>query len=169
MTSVRHIALTPARAKDVPALARLWHAAWHVAHGAHMPPEHLAKRRPNYFEQMMAEDWAYARLCRTRGEVAGFVMAYEGWVDQLFVAPDLRGRGLGRLLLHDAEHRLRAAGVATGRIDVLAANRPARAFYAHHGWQLHGPAPYPPGGDARLRSVVYIKRLNPKGALVTIR
>lgn len=62
----------------------------------------------------------------------------EGYVSSLYVSPRLQGGGVGRLLLAEAERRLREAGAATARLWVFEDNAPSRAFYARRGWRPDG-------------------------------
>lgn len=98
------------------------------------------------------------RACRERrgevlvaeveGEVAGFVcywmMRIENpittltecaYVAELAVLEAFRRRGLGRALLRAAEAAALRQGAATIRIEVLAANAPARDLYAAEGFR----------------------------------
>jgi GNAT superfamily N-acetyltransferase len=61
-----------------------------------------------------------------------------GHVFSLYVHPDTQGLGLGRLLLHAATEKLRAAGYGTATLWVFAGNHGARAFYAAQGWTPDG-------------------------------
>jgi ribosomal protein S18 acetylase RimI-like enzyme len=74
-----------------------------------------------------------------------------GWVGQLAVARDQRGRGLGRALLLESLQRLQAAGATKLGLSVIATNRTALQLYLGVGlridreWQTfvppEGPAP----------------------------
>jgi ribosomal protein S18 acetylase RimI-like enzyme len=59
-------------------------------------------------------------------------------VHSLYVAPWTRGLGIGRTLLTEAGHRLRAAGAAGARLWVFERNEPAAAFYRRLGWAPDG-------------------------------
>jgi ribosomal protein S18 acetylase RimI-like enzyme len=61
-----------------------------------------------------------------------------GHVFSLYVHPDAQGLGLGRMLLHAAGDKLRAAGYRTATLWVFAGNHDARAFYAAQGWTPDG-------------------------------
>lgn len=58
------------------------------------------------------------------------VMVY---VDDLYVAPEARGRGVAGLLLDEARAWARANGATEIRAGVLAANPPGRAFWEGQG------------------------------------
>lgn len=55
------------------------------------------------------------------------------WVDDLYVAPPLRGRGVGRRLLDAARAWGRERGAVELRAGVLAANAGARRFWSREG------------------------------------
>lgn len=80
--------------------------------------------------------------------IVGFVMfrvrsdRYEtdrerGLVENLYVAPDWRGQGVGSELLAAAERRLRERGVEAISLEAMAANEAARRFYRRHGYDPH--------------------------------
>lgn len=54
------------------------------------------------------------------------------------LAPEARGRGLGRALLAEVETRARAAGAPQLYLAVLEANPKGRAFWAREGFQATG-------------------------------
>ncbi len=79
--------------------------------------------------------YGYAQALRTTG-----------YVRQVVVAPEARGRGLGRALLEDVARRLEAAGCTTWRLNVVPDNDPARRLYRglgmvdrHATWVLRFP------------------------------
>lgn len=55
-------------------------------------------------------------------------------VDELFVLPQARGRGLGAQLLATAEAALAARGCVRVQLELGVANAAARAFYARNGY-----------------------------------
>jgi ribosomal-protein-alanine N-acetyltransferase len=65
------------------------------------------------------------------------------------VDPAARGRGLGRILLADAEAQARRAGCRGLRLEVRQDNLAANALYAAAGYQrlTSLPAYYEDGGD----------------------
>ena len=55
------------------------------------------------------------------------------YLQSIAVEPELRGVGLGSLLMNDVEGRARASGSARLSLDVGARNRGARKLYARRG------------------------------------
>src|ERR1700722_268254 len=72
--------------------------------------------------------------------LAGTVMAgydgHRGWGNYLAVDPACQGQGLGRLLMHEAERRLLAAGCPKINLQVRTSNQDAVAFYRHLGYHV---------------------------------
>jgi GNAT superfamily N-acetyltransferase len=88
--------------------------------------------------------WGRRRLDRAvrdaAGEVAGGIIAGTRWkwleVATLWLREDIRGRGLGRALLLDAEEAARAAGCDRAILTTLSFQ--ARGFYERLGYQVIG-------------------------------
>jgi len=61
---------------------------------------------------------------------------HRGWVNYLAVHPDHQRQGLGRLLMDEAERRLRDLGCAKVNLQVRASNETAREFYRQIGYTV---------------------------------
>ena len=72
------------------------------------------------------------------GVVAATAMAgyegHRGWINYLAVAPELQGRGFGRLLMAEAERMLRKAGCPKINVQIRSSNAAALAFYRKLGF-----------------------------------
>jgi ribosomal protein S18 acetylase RimI-like enzyme len=98
--------------------------------------------------------------------MAGFVIVHleggaaerYGYVVTLDVAPELRGIGLGRALLGEAERQVRAAGVGRMGLHVAVDNDAAIRFYEGLGYGCIGVAKrfY---REAGLDGLIYLKEL----------
>ncbi|MFQ2107567.1 GNAT family N-acetyltransferase [Aeromonas rivipollensis] len=70
------------------------------------------------------------------GEIAGFCGVHDGNIEMLFIAPEARGSGVGRLLVAHAIQRQGAR-----RVDVNEQNAQALGFYQHLGFGVMGRSP----------------------------
>ncbi|WP_226012648.1 GNAT family N-acetyltransferase [Halomicrobium salinisoli] len=137
-----------ADAADADAVADLWVAlaADQIAHGSHiLPGENRATIRESVDHHLVADELLVARR---DGVVVGFVMftvengrfeqdADRGIVENIYVTPAHRGRGVGSELLAAAERTLEDRGVDVVALDVMADNEAARRFYRRHGYEPH--------------------------------
>jgi mycothiol synthase len=68
---------------------------------------------------------------------AGFITATVGWIDQVGVAPDARGSGLGAALIGESLARMRADGATEAWLNVNV-NNPASRLYRRLGFEDRG-------------------------------
>ena len=93
---------------------------------------------------LVAEDGA--------GKVAGFALTFlddepEPWLESLHVLRELRGSGVGTLLMRRTAERLIARGYTTMRLGVISGNSAAARFYDRLGGEMIGlePVSWAPG------------------------
>jgi ribosomal protein S18 acetylase RimI-like enzyme len=107
------LALRPATAADVPAIARIWRQGWADGHQGHVPDALVAERTPASFDRRATERTGHSWVAERGGVVAGFVVVVDDEVEQLYVDRRWRGRGVAERLLGHAES-------ATGTVPVPA-------------------------------------------------
>jgi GNAT superfamily N-acetyltransferase len=88
-----------------------------------------------------------AWILRERGTAIGYFVLTLGWsleyggrdafVDELFVAPTHRGRGLGRLALETIDEACRELAVSALHLEVEKDNLPASELYGKRGFEDH--------------------------------
>ncbi|MCB2135655.1 MAG: GNAT family N-acetyltransferase [Rhodobacteraceae bacterium] len=153
---------------DMIPLATLWHATWHEAHAAIVPPALTAMRSLESFATRLAEAQDRLRVAGPDGAPLGLCITKDNRVDQIYIAAVGRGTGLAAALLADGTERLRAAGVIMAELDCAEGNDRAARFYAQQGWQRRGvelatvetaDGPFP------LRVIVFEKQLLSSGAV----
>ena len=139
MTGLR---IRQARTQDRPAMAALMVASWRHVYAGDLPrevleelPERFARKWQTHASGpgdlvMLAED--DRGICGLAAFLAGDPL----WLDNLHVAPDRHGQGIGRRLLAGCVAPLQARGVRAVELTVLRDNAPARAFYARMGGQV---------------------------------
>lgn len=133
------VQIRQAKAADAEAVAAMWHAGWHVAHGAVVAPDLVRLRTPAEFAARTRAHLDQCFVGEVAGEIAGFFMLMEDEVYQFYVGPEHRGSGMAAALMAGAEARL------TGRLAWLACsvgNDRAAAFYAKCGWVHVRTGPY---------------------------
>lgn len=126
----------PCDERDEAALTEVWHEAWHVAHAHLVPQELLSLRTLDYFKRSIPAIAPFSRVIGPLGAPLGFYTLFVNYIDRLFVGT--RGHGYGTILLHDAEIEIRKNGFASGELDCLIGNSPAKTFYEAQGWILCG-------------------------------
>jgi ribosomal protein S18 acetylase RimI-like enzyme len=99
---VNAIAITPYRDADFAAVTEIWLESSRSM-GIPLPVslDDLRARWP----RELAAGWQ-VHIARDGGKVVGFLALKDGKVDQLFIAPDCQGRGIGKKLLDLAKMEL---------------------------------------------------------------
>lgn len=123
-----------AQTGDYQALIALWEASVRATH--HFLQEaDIATLKPLILEHYFAAvDLVCAR--GEEGEIAGFCGVHDGNIEMLFIAPEARGSGVGRLLVAHAIN-----GQGARRVDVNEQNAQALGFYQHLGFGVTGRSP----------------------------
>lgn len=86
-------------------------------------------------------DWLAAWIAVDRGKLVGVGLTSGDRVEDLWIAPEGRGRGTGYALLRHCESEIRARGFHHARLRVVASNAKAISFYHANGWldEREGP------------------------------
>lgn len=163
MTDTAAPTIRPMRPDEVPLVARIWHDAWHDAHDALVTPQVVAERTPDIFVKRLAGLATHSYVVDHQGIPIAFAALWNDEIDQLFVERSWRGTGVARLLLSVLERRLAEAGTKVGRIECMAGNDRAHAFYRRNGWTDTGVREMPlwtPDGRAEThRAHLFVKAL----------
>ncbi len=85
---------------------------------------------------------AYARIAERQGRLAGYTLAWlgegEGHLGNIAVIPEMRRRGVARVLVEDLIERARERGVRTLTLEVRVSNYPAQWLYQVFGFRVAG-------------------------------
>ena len=142
------VVLRPMRADDADTVAALHAASWRSAYRGifsdrFLDHEAIQERQQAWRERLQANpsgvDWGLIAE-DGQGRTVGFayVMPHHDtdwghYIDNLHVAPDFKGGGLGRRLMQAVAERLPTDPVRPLHLWVLDANEPAKRFYARLG------------------------------------
>jgi GNAT superfamily N-acetyltransferase len=123
------VSVRRAVAEDGPAVAGLYTAA-RVAAVPQMPPAmHTAEEDIGFFSRRIIDDEVTAWLAEADGEILGFALCTPTFLDCLYVRPDLKGQGIGSLLLDVVE----ATHPDGYELWVFESNTGARRLYERRG------------------------------------
>lgn len=132
MTNPAHFELNAARDEDAPRVAQLLRAS-RTAFMPYAPPVHSKDEDERWVANYLIPSGGVTLA--TLGATLVGVLAVRrdddaNWVDQLYLAPDYCGRGIGGILLG---HALEELGRPV-RLYVFQENAGARRFYARYGF-----------------------------------
>jgi len=162
---VRDVTIRRARPSDAAALARVQVDSWRETYRGMLPENHLAALSYAGHERLWRRTLAGPSatfLAVIGGQIVGLAsggrcrshQAFSGELHLLYVLRSAQGRGAGRALFDAVHYALAVAGLPDLVVWVLAANRPARAFYEHLGLRPVGEGSSLLGG-VRLKEVAY--------------
>ena len=128
-TEEAEVTVRPAAADDGPAIAALYTAA-RVHAVPQMPPAlHTAEEDVAFYSGRVGDDDVTAWLAESDGELLGFAICTPTFLDGLYVRPDLKGQGIGSLLLDVVE----ATHPEGYELWVFESNTGARRLYERRG------------------------------------
>ena len=136
------VTLRRALPEDAPAVAEVWQAAWHDGHRGHVPDALIEARDPAYFSRRALDLVEHVTVAEDDGELLGVLIVKDDELQQLMVTGAARGRGVGGLLLGEAERVVAASGYDQIWLAVVPGNTTARRFYEGHGWVDRGEESY---------------------------
>jgi GNAT superfamily N-acetyltransferase len=116
-------------------IGRLYHAVWRETQAPLQPPGVAACRDEAFFIERVKRFPVPPLAAYSQGRLLGFAAWAENHLGQLYVAPEGRGLGLGRVLLQASEHAIWASGFDQAHLHCLVGNDGARSFYERCGWR----------------------------------
>ncbi|MFB6266154.1 MAG: GNAT family N-acetyltransferase [Halodesulfurarchaeum sp.] len=158
---VEDVTVERATMEDLDRITSLWLelVAGQRSFGSHLrPDENEAPGRDVLGQYIAADGLAVARTegplegpesgSIPAGTIVGFVMwhldrgLYEedverGTIENVYVVPPVRDRGIGSALMARAEDALRGDGAEVVSVSVMAENEDARSFYRGRGYEAH--------------------------------
>jgi putative acetyltransferase len=124
------IAIRDVAPGDIPAIAAVVLASYRSTFLAIIGEAGLRERDAAYFAARLTREREHLRVATdAAGGVVGMAEVRDGNLDMLFLDPGSTGRGLGALLLRDAEAR------GATRLECFEANTAALRFYHREGWR----------------------------------
>jgi GNAT superfamily N-acetyltransferase len=141
------LTLRAAKPSDTAAIAELWHRGWIDGHVGHVPDALLPHRQLDSFLARVPERIEASTVAVIESLIVGFTTVRGDELEQLFVAPSARGRGVAVALIRHAEAVI-GQGFSSAWLAVAVGNARARRFYEREGWVDAGPFDYAAQTDA---------------------
>lgn len=120
--------------EDYAAIIEVWEASVRATH------DFLSEEDIQFFKSLILNDFITAvdLYCGKDafGALHGFVGVSGEKIEMLFLAPQSRGKGLGKLLAQFA-----VSGLGAKKVDVNEQNPAARGFYEHLGFRVVARSP----------------------------
>jgi RimJ/RimL family protein N-acetyltransferase len=158
MTAIPRPSVRAATVRDAPELAAIHARSWQAAYQGLLPQDFLDKLDLSHSTErweraLRSAEWpkagvmvavpgpemvGFARFTPTRDTGEDTALVAE--IRQIYIAPEVWGKGLGKQLMSLALARLAAAGYAQATLWVLDTNSRARRFYERCGWMQDGAA-----------------------------
>lgn len=125
------IKIIPASAEDYPVLIQIWEESVRATHDF-LTETHIATLRRQIQDIYMPQLPLWVAT-NEAGTIQGFIACLEKRIEMLFVSPQSRGSGVGKLLINYAITELSA-----NEVDVNEQNPQALGFYLHMGFESVG-------------------------------
>lgn len=113
---------------EYPEVVEVWEASVRATH------DFLKEEDIAYFKPLILKDYLKAvdlRCVRNDyHQIIGFLGVAEAKIEMLFLHPDARGQGIGKMLVDYAIHKMHVT-----KVDVNEQNKQAVDFYEHMGFQ----------------------------------
>lgn len=115
---------------DLESVVQLWYRAWHHNFPDFLHPWPFEQWRERFQDKVAMNESIW--IAENTGQIVGFLVLREsdGYLDQIFVAPEMQHQGVGTTLLNKAK-QLSPGGLY---LETLQRNTNARRFYEKHGF-----------------------------------
>ena len=142
--------IRPATSADADTIAEIHVAAWEGSYRGMLPDVEFTKRplerrRIQWREWLGEDEHVVLVACAENGEILGFAGArlldppaggFESYLATLYLRPERKGQGLGKILLRSIARELAMLGANNMALRTLRLNAVARAFYEKFGARL---------------------------------
>jgi putative acetyltransferase len=145
------VEIRPATAADRTSLLALWERSVRATHDF-LTERDIVALRPLVAAELAMEELGWWVLRSDRGAPVGMLAFSHDTIGALFLDPEHRGRGMGRLLVDHAQR----LSTGTLSVDVNEQNVAAMWFYGMLGFETIGRSPVDDGG--RPFPIVHMRR-----------
>lgn len=138
MTAVNAPEIRQARDEDHDVLAQIWFQGWHDAHALHVPQALTELRTKESFYIRLRQMLVNTLVSGPIGAPVGFCAVKDDEIYQMYAHRNAKGTGVAAALISAGCQEIARQGFDRARLDVIAQNSRARAFYEKTGWVSQG-------------------------------
>lgn len=165
------IELEPLTDADFSAVAALAHRIWHAHYSAIITPEQIDYMLGDRFAadslgKYVGADERWMELLRLDGMLVGYcswsltAQPLEMKLEQLYVLPELHGRGLGKYMMQRIEADARARGCRSLMLTVNKRNANSIQVYLRGGFVVREQVVFDIGGGYVMDDYVMVRNLD---------
>lgn len=135
---------------DFESVVQLWHQSWYHSWHRDFPGLRHSwtyeEWQERFQQKVMSNESIW--VAESGDQIVGFIALREsdGYLDQIFVAPEIQHQGVGTILMHKAKE-LSPNGIY---LETLQCNTNARRFYKRHGFLPGQTGINPNNGQANI-------------------
>lgn len=153
---------------DLSAVAEVYAASWRQHYMGILPDAFLSRLTGDRWSAMLHADPSSSLALFEDGRVMGTAMtgfprdeerANDGEIRAVYLLPEAKGRGYGRMLLEAAMQSLLEEGCEHACLWVMEPNRSSIGFYEHMGFHPSGRTQQEKYGECILTLLEYIRKL----------
>ena len=143
-------------------LLKVWRETYRQA----LPRRIVEQRSTGYFRDYLEKRASTCRLAWLGDRLVGLVTTQQNCIDDLWVAPRYRRRGVGNALMQEALAGLRQRGYQFAQAGCEDFNQAAIAFFGESGWDCIGSDSVTVTPGHCIEAMVFSRRLtgHPGGA-----
>jgi len=118
--------------------ARLLHSSWHNFYPRHLPAEVTSEKNLDEFERYLDQHSAHTWMALRNQKPVGILCVTSNCIDELWVKPRFRRKGIGSSLVAQALEYMRNRGFTTAQVGLESFNVDGEAFFEGTGWRMIG-------------------------------
>ncbi|MGF1547529.1 MAG: GNAT family N-acetyltransferase [Thiotrichales bacterium] len=161
---LNQISLHPAPSAGLDAVAGFVHARWSQTYASQLPPALVQRQDRAAWRDHLRESHQRGWVARLGERIIGYADRSLNNVDNLWIDPGYRGRGIGSRLLDRVCGDIQTKTFAYAQMGVEAADRMTSGFLQHRGWRRIGEETLQLAPDTAVQVLVFaceLKRPSP--------
>ncbi len=121
---------------DIETIAEMINSIWHETYDEHLPARLCHERTVQVFRKQVRAQLNNATVACLGDKLVGYADHISNCVDNIWVKPNYRRRGIGSGLISQQLQQMREKDMQSAQAGCEVFNKPAKAFYTQLGWNV---------------------------------